>query len=364
MSDGIRQALLSSLFPPSSQEKLIVHVKTYKDIQSSETSKDIKGTPRYLCLTQKKSAIRLLKVKRNQNGTFSISKAWSLDDIKAIQIVDAHQFSITLNKTYLWAVERGRDKMIFLAFLIDSCRRSAARMPKLVNIDEARIIRFLADPSAPSMGSTNTVTTNFSDSNADNHLMTQSPVAHDSSYPPSPSTSTGYNYHNNSLPMSARSVSAISENQHPISPKAAFAPSQPPPQSTPPPPQQHRQQEQPIASSSPQPSSYTQSSAKTSMPKQQPIAKASPPPQIGIQSASREDIHNRYNASEATQQQQRDDRKERDRAREVKRERDRMEKQAQEEKQRQKKAEEIQEKMAEQASLMNVEDRLGKEIAG
>lgn len=127
MSDGIRQALISSLFPPSkmkkthawgihlspphvgSQEKLIVHVKTYKDIQSSETSKDIKGTPRYLCLTrnykaswskynivanvsvdliEKKSAIRLLKVKRNQNGTFSISKAWSLDDIKQIQIVD------------------------------------------------------------------------------------------------------------------------------------------------------------------------------------------------------------------------------------------------------------------------------------
>lgn len=35
-----------------------------------------------------------------------------------------------------------------------------------------------------------------------------------------------------------------------------------------------------------------------------------------------------------------------------------MEKQAQEEKQRQKKAEEIQEKMAEQASLMNVEELL------
>lgn len=72
MSDGIRQALVSSLFSPSnyledilynkylsyscllgSQEKLIVHVKTYKDIQSSDSSKDIKGTPRYLCLTRK-----------------------------------------------------------------------------------------------------------------------------------------------------------------------------------------------------------------------------------------------------------------------------------------------------------------------
>ncbi|KAL4211949.1 exocyst complex component Sec3-domain-containing protein [Rhizopus microsporus] len=149
--DGIRQALITSLFPPGSSEKLIIHVKTYKDIQSSETSKDIKGTPRYLCLSQKRNTIRLSKVKRNQNGAFSIGKVWALDDIKQIQIVDAHQFSITLNKVYLWAVEKSKDKMIFLAFLIDFCRRYASRMPKLVNIDESRILRFLADPAAPTL---------------------------------------------------------------------------------------------------------------------------------------------------------------------------------------------------------------------
>lgn len=54
----------------------------------------------------------------------------------------------------------------------------------------------------------------------------------------------------------------------------------------------------------------------------------------------------------------RDERKERDRAREAKREREKQEKRAQEEKQRQKKAQEIQEKMHEQASLMNVEELL------
>ncbi|CEP09602.1 hypothetical protein [Parasitella parasitica] len=325
MADGIRQALVSNLFSA-------IHVKTYKDIQSSESGKDIKGTPRYLCLTQKKSAIRLLKVKRNQNGTFSISKAWSLDDIKQIQIVDAHQFSITLNKAYLWAVERSKDKMIFLAFLIDSCRRSAPRMPKLVNIDEARIIRFLADPSAPSMGSANTITTNFSDSNLDSqHLMTQSPVAHDAPYPPSPTTSTGYN------PMGSRSANTLSDTQQPA-------------HSTPPPLQQRQQQEAPIPSS-PQLSNYNQSPAKSSMSKKQPVSKSSPtPPQT-----SRDDLSSAYNTPEDTH---RVERKERDRIRDVKRERDRMEKQVKEEKQRQKKAEEIQEKIAEQASLMNVEELL------
>lgn len=50
--DSIRQLLITSLYPQGSSEKLIVHVKTYKDIQSSDGSKDISGTPRYLCLTR------------------------------------------------------------------------------------------------------------------------------------------------------------------------------------------------------------------------------------------------------------------------------------------------------------------------
>ncbi|KAI9256368.1 exocyst complex component Sec3-domain-containing protein [Helicostylum pulchrum] len=139
MSDGIRQALLSSLFSQGSGEKLIVHVKTYKDIQSSENNKDIKGTPRYLCLTQKKNAIRLLKVKRNPTGTFSVSKTWSLDDIRQIKIVDV------------------RYK-----------------------------VHFLADPSAPSMASTNNEPIS-GDSRTNLHLP-QSPVFTDSPYPTSPST--------------------------------------------------------------------------------------------------------------------------------------------------------------------------------
>lgn len=47
-----------------------------------------------LCiLLEKKNAIRLLKVKRSQNGTFSVSKTWGLDDIRQIQIVDV-RFSV------------------------------------------------------------------------------------------------------------------------------------------------------------------------------------------------------------------------------------------------------------------------------
>jgi hypothetical protein len=35
-------------------ENLIIHVKTYQDIQAAGGNNDAKGTPRYLCLTRKK----------------------------------------------------------------------------------------------------------------------------------------------------------------------------------------------------------------------------------------------------------------------------------------------------------------------
>lgn len=70
------------------------------------------------------------------------------------------------------------------------------------------------------MGSSNISTVNDADDNRNNSLNIQSPVSHDDSYPPSPSTSTGYAYHNNSLPMSARSVP---DQQIPISPKPVMS---------------------------------------------------------------------------------------------------------------------------------------------
>lgn len=85
----------------------------------------------------------------------------------------------------------------------------------------------MADPSAPSMASTNNEPIS-GDSRTNLHLP-QSPVFTDSPYPTSPSTSTGFTY---SAP--SRSVTDL---QAPSSPKVAV-------QQTPPPQQQHQQQQQ------------------------------------------------------------------------------------------------------------------------
>jgi hypothetical protein len=126
----------------------------------------------------------------------------------------------------------------------------------------------LADPSAPSMGSTNTITSSVSDNNIDHSMsMTQSPVTpHETSYVPSPTTSTGYGYHNTSFPVSARSVTGISENQQAVSPKLAYAQQPHSPQ------QEYHHHQQPQI-------------MKPAPPKhqQQPTLKPSPPPQVVLQ---------------------------------------------------------------------------------
>ncbi|OBZ85134.1 Exocyst complex component 1 [Choanephora cucurbitarum] len=206
--------------------------------------------------------------------------------------------------------------------VVQSCRRSGMRMPKLNgtgDLFDTYDYVDLADPSAPSVSNTN-----------DNYHHTseatvQSPSSMEGPYSPSIS------FNNNNAKSSNFSINTrITETQPPLSPKMsqhasyqAQTPSSQPPQS----PQQHTPQTP---------------KAPTSVPK------SSPQP-----SPREESPKNNLN-----EQAHRDERKERDRVREAKRERERLEKQAQEQKRRQKKAEEIQEKMAEQASLMNVEELL------
>ncbi|KAI9311227.1 exocyst complex component SEC3 N-terminal PIP2 binding PH-domain-containing protein [Dichotomocladium elegans] len=131
-SEAVRQAIIDSLFSPDLggvAEKLLIHLKVFEDVKQSDSNTrggstpQIVGKPRYLCLTQKRNEIRLYKTKRNQNGAFTIGKKWSLEDIKQIEEVDANQFAMSLNKTYLWAVERPRENVSaqILGWICDIC---------------------------------------------------------------------------------------------------------------------------------------------------------------------------------------------------------------------------------------------------
>lgn len=67
------------------------------------------------------------------------------------------------------------------------------------------------------MGSSSISTTKDMDDSRNNSVnLAQSPISHDNPYPSSPSTSTGYGYHANSLPLPTRSAT---DQQIPVSPK-------------------------------------------------------------------------------------------------------------------------------------------------
>ncbi|KAJ2962979.1 hypothetical protein NQZ79_g1897 [Umbelopsis isabellina] len=138
-------------------ETLLVHLKVFEDVKQASKAQpsdgrqatNIMGKARFLCLTQKKNKIRLYKVKRNATG-FSIGKVWNIEEVKSVQNIDTNQFCMTLNKAYTWAVERPKEKMTFLAYVVDTSHRYSGRMPRLINVDEARLQRYM-----PSIAGTN-----------------------------------------------------------------------------------------------------------------------------------------------------------------------------------------------------------------
>ncbi|ORX62016.1 hypothetical protein DM01DRAFT_1315340 [Hesseltinella vesiculosa] len=169
MSDPIRTAIKASLFSPDAggvAEKLLIHLKVFEDLKQNDATKgnSIMGKPRYLCLTLKRNKGRLHKTKRNQNGTFSIGKSWNLEDIRQIEIVDKNQFAMTLNKRYVWSVEKPSDKMLFLAHVVDNCQRFLSRVPRLVNIDEGQLMRMIVHRSVSQVGPPGSPTTAVSPS--------------------------------------------------------------------------------------------------------------------------------------------------------------------------------------------------------
>lgn len=61
--------------------------------------------------------------------------------LEYVTTMQANQFSVVLNKTYLWAVERPKDKFVFIAHVVDACQRFIGKVPKLVKVDESYLLR-------------------------------------------------------------------------------------------------------------------------------------------------------------------------------------------------------------------------------
>jgi len=144
MTEVIRQQLTTQLFGglEASAETLLSVLRVAKAEKASSKKYDDKAKAKWrlLCLTvNRKGKIRIHKILQLSNGTFTIGTTWSLEEIRAIEIIDYQTFVITLNKSYQWSVDDVKSKNDFILSLIKLCRKYVKKQPQLKNIDEQNL---------------------------------------------------------------------------------------------------------------------------------------------------------------------------------------------------------------------------------
>ncbi|KAI9302709.1 exocyst complex component Sec3-domain-containing protein [Cunninghamella echinulata] len=324
MSSDIRSDIIASLFTPDAggvAEKLLIHLKVFEDLKQGDLNNGagIMGKPRYLCLTQKRNRCKLYKTKRNQNNTFTIGKSWSIEDIRQIEVIDKNQFSVILNKQYVWSVEKPVEKMLFLAHIVDTSQRFINRTPRLINVDEGQLLRLLTNRSAQQIlptvqtshshpqlpPSSSSSRNNLPETNIQSKSTHNIHSASSSIITPSPSTSSGVL---NRRPSQNRTA-IINEEYKPPQKRGPVI------------------NEDYKSPTTPSVSTFDHSMRKPSH-------------------------------SSIQQDKSHDERKEREKLREQRREHEKREREIQEERMKQKKALELQDKITEEESLLNVEEIL------
>ncbi|KAF9527786.1 exocyst complex component Sec3-domain-containing protein [Crepidotus variabilis] len=114
-----RQKIIDSVFSRrnasgSLEESYVSHVKIWEDTGEAGGRK-----PRYILLSQANNGSGFIhKSKLNTNGTFSVGKTWKLSELRAIQMISALSFNVTMSRTYKWQTENRDDQAQFVEALV------------------------------------------------------------------------------------------------------------------------------------------------------------------------------------------------------------------------------------------------------
>ncbi|KAJ2904691.1 uncharacterized protein MKZ38_007432 [Zalerion maritima] len=101
---------------------------------------------------KKSGRVRMHKSKENANGTFSIGKTWSLEDLKIIESFTGSQnpdraahagntgFIVTIGKSYFWHAQAEKEKRFFIASLIKIYGKyTGGAQPELIGFDQREL---------------------------------------------------------------------------------------------------------------------------------------------------------------------------------------------------------------------------------
>lgn len=160
-------------------ESYITHVRVTEDAAypSSPPPPDSPPSnkkPRVILVAVRRSGkVRVHKARENPNGTFSIGKTWSLDELLAItsyssmvpttpqqqtekQWASHTGFIVTLGKPYFWAADTAKEKDFFIASLIKIYRKyTGGRFPDLVGFGPHEVTQLTGIQSSQSTPSQN-----------------------------------------------------------------------------------------------------------------------------------------------------------------------------------------------------------------
>lgn len=93
--------------------------------------------PRYILLAVTPDGkLWLHKSKRNNNGTFSIGKSWSLTELMGLEVASDNSFGITLNhKSYYWQTDDPGDQIEFLVTTVRCFRYHTGHNLRIVGFE-------------------------------------------------------------------------------------------------------------------------------------------------------------------------------------------------------------------------------------
>src|SRR2546423_5165097 len=87
-------------------------------------------------IVQRNGIVRMHKTRENSNGTFSIGKTWSVDQLEKLEETDTLGFVITIQKPYYWMTETSKDKYAFVTALIQVYRKfTGGKTPDIVGFE-------------------------------------------------------------------------------------------------------------------------------------------------------------------------------------------------------------------------------------
>ncbi|GJJ15524.1 hypothetical protein Clacol_009802 [Clathrus columnatus] len=127
----IKAKIIASVFTKRSPpETYICHVKIWEDTEDGTRK------PRYLLLSRNSTDDGFIhKSKMNTNGTFSIGKTWRLIELRAVEVTDPNNFTLTLGRAYRWQAEDSKQQSEFVGAVVNTFRTLWSNAPlTLLNV--------------------------------------------------------------------------------------------------------------------------------------------------------------------------------------------------------------------------------------